>query len=449
MGFVSYDAWTGFKMFPDYAYIYYGNTEPVTRSYDRLNMGLKYSKQFNLDGYNNLYASYQRNSGGMDFPWVNYHSAINDRVEQLGILKWDHDVTPNYSYYVKLYYHAWWTDYTRMRLAADNFSYQNYQAPWGYQDWGFNFLNSIRTDSEHELLVGAEYQNIWGKDMVTIMAPIHKQIYAGFFQFRPHFSFWEDWKVAMGARYNYMDNNDSFVWNLSSLVPILPENKLFFKTNLGTSFVLPNIAQLYSMSPGEIGNPDLVPMNVFTVEASLGSTQKYFDINLEGFYRRVKNQIRLTGGVYQNQVGITITKGFTLTANFRPVEGLTLTGSFTKNNFDRLTTGYAYEFAKLNVQWDGKIGDYKYGIGMFNSYTGKIYRTFSRVGTNDYGSYWLSDLKLYFMPTEKIRFTVSIQNLFDKFYGYTWTQFPQANDPNIYPTFGIPFNLIVGVSYNF
>jgi outer membrane cobalamin receptor len=297
-----------------------------------------------------------------------------------------------------------------------------------------------------------EYQNIWGKDMVTIMAPIHKQIYAGFFQFRPHFAFWEDWKVALGARYNYMDNNDSFVWNLSSLVPILPENKLFFKTNIGTSFVLPNIAQMYSMSPGETGNPNLVPMNAFTAEASLGTIQKYFDLSLEGFYRRVKNQIRLVRGEYTNLDGITITKGFTLTANVRPIDGLTFTGSYTKNDFDRLTTGYAYEFAKLSVQWDGKIGDYKYGIGMFNTFNGKIYRTFTKSGTNDYGSYWLSDLKLYFMPSEKIRVTVSLENLFDTFYGYTWTQFETPLEPGgayVYPTRGAPFNVVVGVSYQF
>jgi vitamin B12 transporter len=174
MATASYDSWAGYKLYPDYLYDRVNNKSRLTRSYDRLNLGLKYSHQFELEGNNNFYVGLMRNSGAMDFPsGAGFLMGLNDRREYLGVVKWDHDVSPNFSYYVKGYFHQWWTDYSLWNL--DGSYYTNHKI-WTFEDWGVNILSSIRTDSEHELLIGLDYQNYWAKDETTSISGLHEKV---------------------------------------------------------------------------------------------------------------------------------------------------------------------------------------------------------------------------------------------------------------------------------
>jgi vitamin B12 transporter len=456
--FASYDSWQGYQPFPDKAYHLYGNFDPLRRSYDRLNFGIKYSTEFGLEGHNNLYFSLQRNEGSFDFNTYRTHSNINIREEYIGVLKWDHDVSPNYSYYVKAYYHSWWTKYKSIKI---DYSDDGVDDIWGYQDWGINFLNSFRTDSEHELLVGFDYQNYWAMDEVWRITPMHEQVYAIFAQFRPHFSFKEDWKLAIGGRYNHVDAGSSFVWNISSRLPVLSEDRLYFRANVGTSFTLPTAENLFLYEPPDLGNPNLKPQESFSINAGVGTRQKTFDLEIYGFYERIKNRIRQDENyVFQNAPGYTMVRGYTLSANIRPVEGLLASGSFTSQRYEEendsikstVMDRMPQEYLKLSLQWDGTIDDYRYGIGVYNTWNGDVYRVFGET-IYEYGNYWLTDINLYFQPTEKIRFTVSLANVFDTYYSASYARQEDSSSPDGYYYFpapiGVPFTITVGVNYKF
>jgi vitamin B12 transporter len=458
MAFFSYDGWTGYIPFLDEEYAKTKNTSPITRSYHRVNAGLKYSKEFNLEGYNNLFLSIQRNFGPLDYPYSDHLMSINDRDEYIAVLKWDHDVTPNYSYYIKAYFHYWWTDFTKQEL---DLSYENYQDLWGFEDWGINILNSYRTDSEHEILVGFDYQNYWGKDYVVTIRPVHEQVYALFAQYRPHFDFWEDWKVALGLRYNYSTGNDSIVWNASTFVPIMPDGRLYLKASVGTSFILPTAAELYADMPNRHGNINLRPQLGFTINTAIGTRQKLFDFEVAGFYEDMTDRIsRDIQNVYQNLEGQTLVKGFTVSTTIKPIEGLVFTGSYTGQWFEQKVggikstylAGFPRNYAKLGVQYDGKYDEFLYGLGLFSSFLGKTYMTLENQYVK-YGDYWITDFKFYFKPSDKITFNVSLENLFDTQYGYSMASIPDASQVSgfhfVPSPLGMPFTVVVSATYKF
>ncbi|MDR2460910.1 MAG: TonB-dependent receptor [Deltaproteobacteria bacterium] len=455
--FASRDAWKGFDPFPERAYILSNNFDPVTRSYDRLNIGVKYTHEFNLEGHNNLYFSLQRNSGKFDNHTPSYHSRVNDREEYIGVLKWDHDVTPNYSYYIKAYYHSWWTKYTRVNL---QYQYAGIDELWGYQDWGINILNSIRTDSEHEFLIGLDYQNYWAMDDVWRISAMHEQVWAIFAQFRPHFSFKEDWKLAIGARYNHTDGGSSFIWNISSRLPIISEDRLYLRANIGTSFTLPTAENLFLDEPSGKGNPNLKPQESLAANVGIGTKQRYFDFELGGFYERVKDRIRLdANSVFENAKGYTRVRGYSIIANIYPVDGLVFSGSYVSQRYQEENNGvksdaplgnFPLEYAKLSMQWDGKFDDYRYGIGIYNTWMGDIYSSTGRI---NFGNYWLTDINLYFAPTEKLRITLSLGNVFDTEYSYSLARIADSTEPGGYYYYaapiGVPFTITGGISYTF
>jgi vitamin B12 transporter len=461
----SYDSSDGYLPYPEEAYGYYGNTFRNKRQYDRLNLGLKYSKEFSLEGYNNLSLSLQRNSGTFDYPYVNREIAYNKRTEYLATLKWDHDVTPNYSYYVKAYFHNWWTDYTNRGLDGAYFGGRP-DLLWGYQDWGINIMNSIRWDSGHELLVGLDYQNYWGKDETMDIEPLHEQVYAAYFSFRPHFSFWEDWKLALGARYNYQKSEGAsrgtMVWNVSSLLPIISNEALYFRTNIGTSFVLPTLDKLYTYSPSAatptFGNPGLKPEETLSINAGFGGKSKYFDWNIDGFYNNIKDSIAVVSlpngtRTYMNLAGDTIVKGYNVEATVRPVEGLSLNGSFTRNFYQVYANGDVFSSAKLSLQWDSTLDGRAYGIGIYGNYLGKRNYTLANMGTFNIGDYWLADVRMYLKPTPKFTITLAFENIFDHHYDYDIAQVQYPAGSGIYHRIPNPqvgkFGVTLGASYEF
>jgi vitamin B12 transporter len=463
MAFISYDKSAGYLPYPEYAYVLNSNPFRNKRGYDRMNLGLKYSKEFDLAGYNNLSLSVQRNSGTFDYPYANRNKVYNARTEYLATLKWDHDITPNYSYYVKAYFHNWWTQYTQQYINGTYFLGRP-DLLWGFQDWGINFMNSFRWDSGHELLVGFDYQNYWGKDETMEIQPLHEEVYAAFFQFRPHFSFWEGWKLALGARYNYQKSeggsSKSFIWNVSSLMPIIADETLYFRTNVGTSFVLPNLEMLYTKNEASkiYGNPSLKPQQALSINAGIGGRSKYIDWNIDGFYNSIKDSITrvyVTDTVrsYINMKDKTIIKGFNVEATVKLMEGLTFSGSLTRNFFKRYANGDVYGSAKLSLQWDSDIDGRDFGIGIYGNYLGRRHYTLANVGTFDIGHYWLADVRAYFKPVEKLTITLAFENIFDQQYEYDLGQVEYPTGSGQWQKYPNPqvgkFGVTLGVSYQF
>jgi outer membrane cobalamin receptor len=402
--------------------------------------------------------SLQRNLGVLDYNYAYSPYTVNDRDEYIAIMKWDHDLTPNFSYYVKAYLRTWWTYYTRQNY---DLSYADYKNIWGFEDWGINILNSYVTDNNHEILVGLDYQNYWGKDYSVTIRAQHAQVYALFAQYRPNITFWDGFKMAFGARYNYSADANSLIWNASAYAPIMANDALYFKTSIGTSFILPTAAELYADEPNRHGNPSLRPQEGFTALASIGTKQRIFDFELEGFYQKMTDRIeRDLTSTYQNFEGDSIITGFTVSTNVRLTEGLVFGGSYTAQSYEQNRKGVksniladmSKNIIKLNLQWDGKFDEYRYGAGIYSVYKGDTNLLLGGRYVNS-GDYWLVDFKAYFCPSERIMFNLTLENLFDQVYGYNMVDIIDPSAPGgRYPipsNLGMPFNLVLTASYKF
>jgi outer membrane cobalamin receptor len=463
MALISYDEMGGYLPFTEETYIRANNPYRVKRSYDRINLALKYSTQFKLEGENNFYAGFIVNKGHFDFTNASRHSTYNDRLEYVASIKFDHTVSPNYSYFIKAYYHKWWSDY-----GITTISLVKTEEPWGFYDWGIHNIHNIKTDGGSEFLIGLDIQNSMDRDDTSDITAKTLHSYALFAQYRPHFDFYEDWKLALAARYNYLDmpedTHSSLVWNISSHMPILPDDKLFISANIGTSFMAPTVLELYQSTYGVMGNPDLQPQKSLSFNVAIGTRQNIFDFQFLGFYDKTTNRIQTNYNVIPptmiNVDGKTTTWGYTLESNLYPVEGLTLTGSYTSTYYESIDNGvkttfrsnYPMQSAKFNVQWDGKINDVRYGLGLYNSWIGDNQYMRSNV-TYEFGNYWLSDVSIYVQPTERLKFTLSLINIFDYKYAYGYTFVPVQTHPEggfwSESQVGIPFNLVFGVQYKF
>lgn len=451
--FGSYENWDGYQPFTDRIYTAYGNTDRRDRGYDRTNMGVKYLREFGDDSTaKTLEFHLQRNNGDFDFAYPNFRSAVNDRTEHIITAKWDHDITDNFSYYIKAYYHNWWTDYTRVNLDG---SYRNNADEWGYQDWGYNILTSYTFDRGDEILAGFDYQNYYGRDDVLIIRPEHEEVYAGFTQFRPYFSFWPDWKMAFGLRYNHLKNNDSTVWNISSRMPFW-ENQLYLRANVGTSFILPTAEHLYADEPYEKGNPDLKPQSSFAANVGFGGNWRKGDIELTGFREDVKDMIGLDAeDVFQNMPGKTKIHGYTVTGTLRPLDRLSLMASYTwqkaeRNGNEEKRNNIPKDFASLGLQWTDILFDRPVGIGVFGRYTGSVPAYATSSDPQTYGKYWLADISMYAMVTENSRLSLYLANIFDKEYAVSLGRASDADGTFYYENpLGNPFSATLTFTYSF
>ncbi|MDR1041111.1 MAG: TonB-dependent receptor [Deltaproteobacteria bacterium] len=467
----SYDAMRGYIPFDLRAFELNNNQDPRVRGYDRLNASLKYDTELYLDSHNSLSVALMRYQGNFDNAHPLYAQSTNHRIEDVGMLKWDHDVSPNYSYYLKTYYHSRWSKVDQYYVWPYSLFFPaNDKALFGFQDWGFNFMNSIRSYSGHELLIGYDYQNYWGRDDTLFhIDPIHEDVHAVFFQFRPYFQFWEGWKLALGARYNHTDGGNSFIWNVSTKMPVIADDKLSVRANIGTSFILPTAEQLFLNDPINFafGNPDLEAERSFSATVGVLSHSEMLDFDIGLFYERVTNKIGMDSQfVYQNVPGRTEIKGGSVSAILRPAEGLALSASFTAQaaetvnadgTRDNRLLAMPKEYLKLGLQYDGDAGNgQKYGIGVYGTWMGRIYTNNAPAGYPgapyyNFGDYWLVDVNMYCKPVENVRVTLSLANVFNTKYAPYGTSF--LNDsgnvkPFNYPN-GAPFTVTMGMTYSF
>ncbi|MGD9124152.1 MAG: TonB-dependent receptor, partial [Desulfarculaceae bacterium] len=371
--------------------------------------------------------------------------------QNLAILKWDHDINKNFSYYVKTYYHDWWCDHSQLDLQG-NFVYDD--SLWGYQDWGVNAMGSFRFGGGHEVLAGVDYQNYFGDAEDWQIMGEREQIWSLFAQYRPHLPFAPFIKSALGARYNKSDAGDKLIWNISARGEFA--GGIYVRAVAGTSYILPNGTQLYSDGEAYRGNPDLEPEESTNLDVGLGFRRELFFVEAGYFYQEIKNLIvrEPTDGdrdMYQN-VDEAEVKGFDLMAGVGPFHGFSLMSSYTNQEVIQGDTGKQMDtvpeyFWKVILSWRHDLGSSKVGADLAGRYIGKV-----MAYDTDYGGYWVADLSLFyrFGKEHQHMITVRAENLFDEQY---YTCLGRRNDTSgqrfVYGYEGIPFNVMVGYSFYF
>lgn len=449
MVFGSHDGWDGYQPYDDDAYRKAGNPNHENREFNRTNLGLKYERKFDIAGQAKIKAHLQRNIGKFDFARPDERHALNDRTQDIGILKWDHDVTDNFSYYVKGFLHRWWTDYTRQRLDG---SYVYNKAVWGFQDWGVNLLSSYRFGGGHEVLCGLDYQNYFGDDAVTDIYTDNEEVKAAFAQYRPYLPFAPKLKTAFGARYNQTGDNDKTVWNVSARSPLL--GGTYFRGNLGTSFILPTAEQLWQndQDSQKFGNPDLKPQESLNLDVGLGGQWSLLWLEVGYFQQELKDRIAFSNNTYRNIDDKLNLRGYEVQGRIGPWQGFTLGASYTYTDVEmdgaseQLNRIPEY-MAKANLQWRHSLSHCRVGADLFARWVGKIHDY-----SQEYGKYWLLDASGFvaFGQGNRHRIVLRLENLLDEDYD---TQLSRTRDADgnlfIYAAKGIPFNAVLTYSYLF
>ncbi|MDR1607065.1 MAG: TonB-dependent receptor [Deltaproteobacteria bacterium] len=433
----------------------------------RSNYGIKFNREFDFGGPApaSLDVTFFKNDRKFQTPSPctaanltnNNCNVVNQYThdETISFLKWAQDINENYSFFIKVYFHEWWAESTTKR-ASGEYVYDN--AKFGYEDWGVHLLNSYRFDQGSEILFGVEYQNYWGKDQVTNMPSTkHEEVIGTYLSFRPFFAFWPAWKTSFGVRYNYMKENSSTNWNVSSKMPFFNDN-MYLSASVGTSFKLPSSDNLFrnpQVSHGSgytEGNQGLKPQTSRYINLGFGGNWEYGGFDLKVFWESVSDRIGSisragtwvpSAGIYadkyMNIPGKTKIRGYTLSGHTGPIYGFSATASYSRQ--EEIRNGVKQEFLSLfpkifgdvGLRWDGKLGDWETGIGVVNNYVGKMKTRFTAapIQIKEYGDYWTTDLEIHVKPLESLTISLQLSNLFDKDTIYNgWSRlYPQAGGP--------------------
>ena len=461
MIFGSTEGWDGYIPCDNQSYINALNDNKKSPTgFDRESIGLKYRKDLNFRGKASLRFQVMRQAGSFDYGYPTYQTVFSDWEEYIAILKWDHDVTDKFSYYLKSHLHTWWSEATFMNL---NGTYLSDAAPWGYDEYGLNFMTSTRWGHGNEILVGVDLQNYWGKDDFP-MANFYgetENIVGIFANFRPYIPFSPNSRTSFGARYEKTAGTDILIWDASLKTPVF--NHYSIRSVVNTSFTLPNVQQMYGSDPlsNRFGNPYLNPEESLNVEAGVGGEWNTFSFDAGYFLREIEDMIALKAlpdgsSTYLNTDGKSKIDGFEISAVIGPFGAWTFNTSATWVDAEDKDTGEQLEknpefYAKLNISFRPR--NKSYGLDIMTRYTGDIYeRGLRNFDDIKYGNYYLVDISAYKTFGEKNRHRVfaKVENLFNEEYETTWYSATNANGLSyLYNYGGLPRNLVAGYKYTF
>ena len=467
MAFGSHETYDGYQVCDDQAYRDALSTvKDRSTGFDRTTVGGKYRKEFDLAGKGVLSAQLQNQQGYFDYPYPAYRTAFNGWEEDIGLLKWDHDINDNFSYYIKSYFHRWWGECTFIDLDGsyswgEDGSRSNH-TPWGYEDYGVNLMTSTRWGKGHEILSGIDYQNYWGKEEVMgVSSTDREEVYGFFASYRPYLPFSPNTRLAMGARHTITgEETDSTIWDVSMKTPIA--GQIYFRGIVGTSFKLPSSMQLYGDDPinDRYGNPDLDPEESLNVEVGVGGDWRYFHCDAGYFFHEIEDMIQsvtLDSGdrTYENVDGKTQIDGIEVSAGIGPFSGFSFDASATWVDADN-EDGEQQEripkfYAQANVKYRYPTG--RFGADLMTRYTGDIYeRGFSTFDDVNYGDYYLADVSAFvkFGREKEHKLTLRVENIFDKEYASRYGTIRNADgDRFLYNQYGLPRNVVIGYTYTF
>jgi outer membrane cobalamin receptor len=440
-----------------------------SRAYEVLTLGVKYAYAFSDQV--RLSLSEQHTDGRLDFAMPQLsNTAYNDRDEDLATAKLDLTTSDAVQFFVKTYFHRWRSHYTEFDNTippSDTLVVVENDGPWGFQDYGANFLAKLKFGSYFEYFVGYDLQNYSGSDAVLVITQHTESTQALFAQIRTSSDLFSNLRLAAGVRYSDPSVGQSdTVWNLSGQYDINPT--FFIKGQAGTAFRLPTAEELFANDPqDERGDPNLKPETSTNANLSIGAR---FDLGLAhntveliGFYRNVKNLIGFLSfdnttdqEVFGNVPGTVGVRGGELALETTLSNSVSGYFNYTYNHSidpttlvqvadipeDLIKAGFDYH--PVGAIWGGSLS-----INHF----GRTYETGLWDGTEAFGNATVVNLSVRaFLDSRRHqRVDLAVQNLFNRTYATDLgTATRDADGSNYtYWDLGVPRNLRLAYTYSF
>lgn len=429
------------------------------RRYDVENYGLKYGFDFTDDARLTLQAIHTE--AALDYPNPGY-TDVNDRDEDLLMARLDLSPSPDVDVYLKGYFHDWDTDYYPATDPADT-------AFWGFRDIGFTAASRLQLTQGLDYFVGYDFQSYEGRDEVLLIDEHKEQVNAVYAQVRSTDELSEHARFTAGVRYNDTGGTDATVWSVSGTWEFNPA--LFISSSIGTSFLLPDIYQLYAIDPFDTrGNPDLQPEESMNYNLSVGGTfgvgERPMEWRIAGWYRIIDNLITDDDTnpppgfdtVFINSDGETTASGVEAILGGGLGAGFSYSASYTYSRernaaSDTQLPDRPLHSGKLGIGWAPHGGRFGATVSLF--YAGSMYANVTGFGRQDYGDYLVTDLgaHVFLDADHHHRLALRVENLFDTSYQTRIRSTVRAGSvpPTrfIYRNLGAPVTGFLTYSYTF
>ena len=406
------------------------------RSSDVNSWGVKYGYGLTKDLA--IQGSYIHTTANLDYPSVAGNS-VNDRLEQVASARLDYTPNDTVQFFLKGYYHQWDTNY---------YTKPNPSRYWGFRDMGVNALLQLDLHKGLQYNIGYDGQRYHGRDEVLIIDGKVQLAHAVFAQIRTTDDLSRRARGAVGGRLNHTSGGTTAVWNASGVFDIT--KNIYLEGTGGTSFLLPDSEQLYSINPnGTHGNVDLKP------ERSRGITMTFggrFDIGfsqpltftIAGWKRQIENLITSnTGnpppgftGVYVNIDSTVDVSGAEAVVRAPLGNAFVLTGSYTYSK--ELARGTTVQIAG-RPRYNGKLGlsyapaNLPFGADFALKYVGKTYTNpiTGGFGVREYGDYVVGNLSghVFLDRSRRTQVTARLENVFNERYATTVSSAIRTGSP--------------------
>jgi len=221
-------------------------------------------------------------------------------------------------------------------------------------------------------------------------------------------------KFFAGIRF---DNYNDFGSTFSPRLSVVYDTKLnsVFKLMYGEAFRAPNYIELYNKNvPTRIGNPDLKPEKIKTLEFSYSYHRENFLYNLTCFSNNISNLIILGNerpDIPENPLNAPQYTQIDKTINRSGIESEI---NFKLNRFLEITGSYTHLFKKdIAVPKNFFSAAVNFKFKRFNLNINSYFREKTKAVKNQ-ESYFLVNSKIKYSLRPKLHLNLHINNLFDK-----------------------------------
>ncbi|ATQ42934.1 TonB-dependent receptor plug domain-containing protein [Caulobacter mirabilis] len=452
VAWLSKDKSDGYEIFDAYQ----PNLTDKKRGYDVLSGGVKYGYDFTDDL--SLMLTYIRTSAALDYPSQNGVS-VNDRDEQIGIVRLDYTPDSGPQFFIKSYYHQWDTDY---------YTKPNPSKYWGYKDFGVSGLARFQMRLA-DVDVGYDFQNYKGRDEVLLIEGETEQVHALYGQVRTNEAFSDRARLTAGLRYNKASGAETVVWSASGVYDLTDD--LYVEASGGTSFLLPDAEKLYGIDPCcAHGNPNLEPEESLNFNAGLGgrlNTAWPLTWQVTAYWRDVKNLITTStvnpppgfDSVYVNIDGKTKVSGGELVVRGQLGEDFSYTAAYSYSRERNRTTGLQIagrpeHSGKLTLNW--APAGRPYGVTAAAKYVGQTETPVTGFGVQPYGDYTVFDLSGHWYvdgDARRTRLNLRLENALDEDYATSVSSAVlRGSSPAtrfLFRRLGMPRTAYISLSYRF
>ncbi len=304
----------------------------------------------------------------------------------------------------------------------------------GFQEMGLNIRNTLTFPKLVEIVAGV--QQVSYKDDSDPVFPVGngREVVTGVYaDVRPLLAFSPDTAISLAIRTDFARSFGSrTIWKAGFRQPF---GDLYVRANGGTSYSLPRTNELFSVSPTQVGNPDLKTEQTKTFNGAVGFLRDLgpVQISAEGgvFWTDITNRIQGTSGLtpntWFNNSAVTQIRGGTIDLNVNAGRALQTNISFTKQQARLAGTDLQINetpeyMIQGNIVWNS--ADDRLHITILPRYQGPEYATGgvrNSLRTN-FGNYLVVNGSVAYWAGDKRqhRFQLRLVNILNETYAERW-----------------------------